>query len=284
MSEGGKHDIEQMIVLCPNHHDRVHEGSLWIHGSRAKGFSLTMADGSPYGSGAPSPKTVVNIEVFQGLRRLGFQEKEIRPVLEALRDRGLPTDALVREALKMLGRRKASPTWEAARETDAAPTSAPPSQETGASDHGASTATSEADTAKDAFEGLRGLGFTELEIRPVLVSLRARDLALADLLRESLKMLHRSRSAPTWEKPITATPGRPRKYRLRPTESEGVAEREVAYRTRNRNSMNLLGDAPPTRRMRLRASGRRRGIAQSPGRSPTWERAMRYPADQSTRP
>lgn len=62
LSEGGKHDVDQMIVLCKAHHDRVHEGSLWILGSRSKGFRFTMADGTPYGFPRSSDRWIVAID------------------------------------------------------------------------------------------------------------------------------------------------------------------------------------------------------------------------------
>lgn len=199
----------------------------------------------------------------------------------------------LREAPKGLGRRKPAPTWErpaaragatAANPARATATEPGAPREAEAASMASSGATTDAGAMNDAFGSLRGLGFTEAEIRPVLLELRSRDLAPPGLLRESLKILGGGKSSPTWERPLEtsrslaeATPPRrsssdavtcrtwerqqPRKYRIHPPETEGAAEREAPYATRFHA---LRGRAAP-RNARHRSSWKRprRGKALS---------------------
>ncbi len=216
LSEGGKHDVDQMIVLCKAHHDRVHEGSLWILGSRARGFRFTMADGTPYGSGAPSSRAVTNIDAFQVLRRLGYKEKEIRPVLEVLMARDFSLEDLLVEALRLL-----CPTWDAKKKRPAAPKPARASNAEATPAAEKTAPASPAHTAEDTTQVVRAA-------RP------AEDYASST----------ESPNRPTWDRPHV------RKYPMRPPENGGVGERTIGYRaTTRRVGRN------PSRRLSVRLSG-----------------------------
>ncbi len=218
LSEGGKHDVDQMIVLCKAHHDRVHEGSLWIVGARSKGFRFTMADGTPYGSGAPSSRAVTNIDAFQVLRRLGYKEKEIRPVLETLMARDLSLEDLLAEALRLL-----CPTWDAKKRRRAE--SNPPAAAADTTRAAAKTVDSTVtQTVEDAAPEASASG---------------------------------SKSSPTWDRPPI------RKYRMRPPESGGVAERTIRYRTmRARRSKMGAPSARPSVSDRASANARGQGVIE----------------------
>jgi hypothetical protein len=110
-SEGGRHDADNLVVLCTAHHRAVHHGRLGITGVPSTGLRFEHADGTPYGH-APSPHTIALLEqVFRGLRGLGFKEGEARRALDAatqeVSQEGAAPSAqdLLRAALRRLGPR-----------------------------------------------------------------------------------------------------------------------------------------------------------------------------------
>ena len=112
-SEGGRHDADNLAVLCTAHHRAVHNGLLIITGRASTGLRFEHADGTPYGH-APSAHTIATREqVFRGLRGLGFKEGEARRALDAateeLSTQGATPSAqdLLRAALCRLGPRGA---------------------------------------------------------------------------------------------------------------------------------------------------------------------------------
>jgi hypothetical protein len=104
-SEGGEHDEETLIVLCPAHHRAQHRGKLIIEGRVSTGLRFRHADGSSYG-GSVSPRSAeAHLQAFQALRGLGFREGETRNALERVRIKtdGIATvEGLVRAALGLL--------------------------------------------------------------------------------------------------------------------------------------------------------------------------------------
>ena len=106
VSEGGKHDIDKMILLCGKHHKLVHRGALIIEGSVSSGLRFYHADGSVYGHPVPDPAALERFErAFAALRGLGFKDGEAKRALTEVRphvgaDGGV--EALVRGALRVL--------------------------------------------------------------------------------------------------------------------------------------------------------------------------------------
>jgi len=103
-SEGGQHDPERMIPLCFQHHQAVHRGALVITGRYSTGFGFFHADGRPYGSPDVDAALAQTFSgAFEALTAMGFEDKEARPMLEAVR-REVPCDAdlsaVVRAALR----------------------------------------------------------------------------------------------------------------------------------------------------------------------------------------
>ncbi len=85
-SEGGTHDPENLIVVCQPCHDALHDGSIFIEGTRQTGLIFHHADGTPLGAPAADP---VSIDVFEKafavIRMNGVSEEETRRVLAIVR-------------------------------------------------------------------------------------------------------------------------------------------------------------------------------------------------------
>jgi hypothetical protein len=80
-SEGGDHDVENLITLCAAHHRALHFGQLTIQGTPSSGLVFKHADGSTYG-GAPGVARVdVTKKVFLALTAQGFSERQARAAL-----------------------------------------------------------------------------------------------------------------------------------------------------------------------------------------------------------
>jgi hypothetical protein len=106
VSEGGKHDIDRMILLCGKHHKLVHRGALIIEGSVSGGLKFYHADGSVYGRPVPNPGALDRFErAFGALRGLGFKDGETKRALAEVRSHvgaDGSVEALVRNALRVL--------------------------------------------------------------------------------------------------------------------------------------------------------------------------------------
>jgi Holliday junction resolvasome RuvABC DNA-binding subunit len=85
---------------------------LTIEGDARSGWLFRHADGSRYGGAATAPdEAEVAVNVFQGLRSLGFREGDCRKALEQVRGDmkthvGTPmtTESMLRAALRALTR------------------------------------------------------------------------------------------------------------------------------------------------------------------------------------
>jgi len=104
-SEGGLHAAENLLTVCGLHHRALHRGELIVEGSSPSAL-FRHADGSDYGHPLQPRALDTAVQVFGGLRNLGFREREIRQVLGELRQdqrlRGASAEALLREALARL--------------------------------------------------------------------------------------------------------------------------------------------------------------------------------------
>ena len=82
-SEGGTHDPERLVLLCTQHHQRAHEGSLLIEGVFSTGFVFRHPDGSAYGSpGLDASKAALMKQVFGALVALEFPQREARAMCD----------------------------------------------------------------------------------------------------------------------------------------------------------------------------------------------------------
>lgn len=114
-AEGGRHDADNLVVLCGAHHRAVHRGCLVMAGGVSAGLIFRHADGTAYGMPhVPSPHTIATLDrVFCALRGLGFKEHEAREALDAVMSGGrdevlsaTPTaEELLRAALRALAPR-----------------------------------------------------------------------------------------------------------------------------------------------------------------------------------
>lgn len=93
----GKHDPEELVLLCSSHHD----GALVVTGTWSGGFVFRHADGRPYGS-PPTEAAPVAVmrEAFAALRGLGFRETESRTMLDRVRAE-LPAGATLEGVVKL---------------------------------------------------------------------------------------------------------------------------------------------------------------------------------------
>jgi hypothetical protein len=118
-ADGGKHDEDNLVVLCSAHHRALHRGQLAILGSVANGLTFRHADGARYGYETAPHAVDANERAFRGLRGLGFGEKAVKLALQHVRaqlgarERGAAE--LIRAALVLLvppayGDATASPT------------------------------------------------------------------------------------------------------------------------------------------------------------------------------
>ena len=96
VSEGGKHDKNNLVHLCKFHHTRFHDGFLLIEGRRDEGFTFRHADGRVYGVVADPMAIALCAEVYRALTKMGHRDDETRAVLSEVRGRfqakGLPME------------------------------------------------------------------------------------------------------------------------------------------------------------------------------------------------
>jgi hypothetical protein len=105
-SEGGRHELGNLLTICGCHHRAAHSGALLIEKDTLGGVVFRHADGSVYG-GALQPQALeAQAKLFSALRHLGFKEREVRAVLAELRAapglRDASVTELLREALRRL--------------------------------------------------------------------------------------------------------------------------------------------------------------------------------------
>ncbi|MEO8182681.1 MAG: HNH endonuclease, partial [Deltaproteobacteria bacterium] len=105
-SEGGRNEPTNLVTLCGAHHRATHHGELSIESMRDGGARFRHADGIVYGHAVRPGAIDVQTKVFSALRQLGFREREVRAVLEELRNeadlRGATAEGLLREALRRI--------------------------------------------------------------------------------------------------------------------------------------------------------------------------------------
>jgi hypothetical protein len=105
-SEGGHHELGNLLTICGCHHRATHRGTLLIENDPQGGVVFHHGDGSVYG-GALQPQALeAQAKLFSALRHLGFKEREVRVVLTELRAapglRGASLQDQLREALRTL--------------------------------------------------------------------------------------------------------------------------------------------------------------------------------------
>jgi len=84
-SEGGRHDADNLTVLCGSHHAAVHRGALLVEGSWSAGLIFRHADGSRYGGPADPRAAAILSDVHQALTGMGFKEGQARAIVTTVR-------------------------------------------------------------------------------------------------------------------------------------------------------------------------------------------------------
>jgi 5-methylcytosine-specific restriction endonuclease McrA len=111
-SDGGQHELENLITICGAHHRAAHRGKLLITGSSTQPH-FRHADGSEYGHAARAHTIAAQTQVFFALRHLGFRERDIHAALGELRKqndlREASSEELLREALQRLAPPRVKP-------------------------------------------------------------------------------------------------------------------------------------------------------------------------------
>jgi len=105
-SESGRNDLANLVTVCGAHHRAAHRGNLIIQGDAHVGLRFRHGDGTEYGH-PPQPETLdAQAKLFSALRGLGFREREVRAVLENLRQderlRDASIQCLLREGLRRI--------------------------------------------------------------------------------------------------------------------------------------------------------------------------------------
>ena len=105
-SEGGSHDLENLVVLCGVHHGAVHDGRMIIRGTPPQGLRFHHANGSVYGARRPHvPAIDHHRRAFTVLCKLGFGQGQVRATLDEVSAHvgaHPDTETLVRAALGRL--------------------------------------------------------------------------------------------------------------------------------------------------------------------------------------
>jgi hypothetical protein len=105
-SEGGRHELGNMLTICGCHHRATHRGALLIEKGPDGRVVFRHADGSVYGDVTQPQALDAQAKLFSALRHLGFKEREIRTVLAQSRAepglRGASLQDQLREALRRL--------------------------------------------------------------------------------------------------------------------------------------------------------------------------------------
>jgi len=99
-ADGGTHDPDELVVLCGAHHSAVHRGTLRIEGTWSSGIRYLRADGSPYGSPAGARLAAVFADVVAVLRRMGWNDQDVRAMIDAVRPHVGPEISVV-DAVRM---------------------------------------------------------------------------------------------------------------------------------------------------------------------------------------
>jgi hypothetical protein len=99
-TEGGDHDVENLVTLCAAHHRAIHEGRLFCEGKPAMGLVFRHADGTPYGGALSVGSADIRAKAFRALRAMGFRESEAHDAFARIPLVPDPTlESLVRLAL-----------------------------------------------------------------------------------------------------------------------------------------------------------------------------------------
>jgi hypothetical protein len=110
--DGGSHEPDNLLTLCGAHHRACHRGELLIEKKASGGLGFWHADGTAYGAPPNAGEVDVAAQTFQGLRNLGFGEREARDAVCAAGAQvgSDGVESLMRSALERLTRNS----WEKA--------------------------------------------------------------------------------------------------------------------------------------------------------------------------
>ena len=105
-SEGGRNQLANLVTVCGAHHRAAHRGKLVIEHDAHGAVLFRHADGTDYGHPLQPKAADLQAKLFSALRNLGFREREIRAVLEELRQdsklRDASIECLLREGLRRI--------------------------------------------------------------------------------------------------------------------------------------------------------------------------------------
>jgi hypothetical protein len=105
-SEGGGNALANLVTVCGAHHRAAHRGHLIIEGDAHMGVRFRHGDGTEYGQTLQPQALDVSAKLFSALRGLGFREREVRVVLDELRQDNDLCNAslshLLRESLRRI--------------------------------------------------------------------------------------------------------------------------------------------------------------------------------------
>ncbi|HEX5098981.1 MAG TPA: hypothetical protein VFV94_05750, partial [Polyangiaceae bacterium] len=100
--EGGKHLMDNLVLLCAAHHRAAHSGSLVISGTPSSGLSFSHADGTPYGTVVAPALADVRAKAFQAVVGTGFRESEAKRALAKIPNTVSSLEQVIRQALREL--------------------------------------------------------------------------------------------------------------------------------------------------------------------------------------
>ncbi len=104
-AEMGQNEAENLVTLCSAHHRAVHRSWLRVQGRISSGLRFLHADGTTYGE-SPSPAILnARTRAFQGLRGMGFNDREVKHALAEVETHvgpALSLERLLRAALQVL--------------------------------------------------------------------------------------------------------------------------------------------------------------------------------------
>lgn len=87
-AEGGTHDPDNLVYVCPAHHRAAHEGRLVIRGSWSERLRFEHADGTAYGSPhARADRAELLASVCEALTGMGFRRRDAQGLIDAARPR-----------------------------------------------------------------------------------------------------------------------------------------------------------------------------------------------------
>jgi hypothetical protein len=93
-ADGGTHEQANLVTLCGAHHDRIHDGTLSVHGDADGELVFAHADGTAYGGALRVAAQAQLADAFLALKSMGWKEREARQAVETVRPHVGPDEPL----------------------------------------------------------------------------------------------------------------------------------------------------------------------------------------------